>query len=245
MIRARDLFIGAPRTAGTLDSLSGSGAPTPGRPRLALRPRKIRKPARQRGFTLVELVIALAIVGALLVVALGGLRVAVAAWQRGDERAEAHQHTRSLTLTLARAIGSAYPYSAARAAGEQPALLFKGEGRRLEFVTQASPFPSGIPVAFTAVVIELRESGERPGLVVRQRVLPNYAPFADATPVLEDEEVKSLAFGYLGDGDWQSEWDPLTEGALPRAIRIAVVTAATAPGRELPALTVALGVRKR
>ena len=58
-----------------------------------------------RGFTLVELLIALAIVGALVAIAFGGLRVAVASWRHGEERAEAHQHVRSVALILARAFG--------------------------------------------------------------------------------------------------------------------------------------------
>ena len=50
---------------------------------------------RPAGFTLVELLIAMAIVGALLVIAFGGLRVVLAASQRGEERVEVHQHLRS------------------------------------------------------------------------------------------------------------------------------------------------------
>ena len=68
----------------------------------------------ERGFTLVEVIIALAIVGALLVIAFGGLRVATSAWQQGEDRAEAHQHTRSVALILARAMSGAYPYRATR-----------------------------------------------------------------------------------------------------------------------------------
>ena len=60
--------------------------------------------ADQRGFTLVEVLIALAIVGALVAIAFGGLRVAVSAWRQGEDRAEAHQHVRSVALVLARAV---------------------------------------------------------------------------------------------------------------------------------------------
>ena len=45
----------------------------------------------RRGFTLVELLIALSIVGALLAIAFGGLNVAIKAWRQGEDRAEAHQ----------------------------------------------------------------------------------------------------------------------------------------------------------
>jgi general secretion pathway protein J len=199
----------------------------------------------RHGFTLVELIIALAIVGALLVVAFGGLRVAVGARRRGDERAESQQHFRSLTLTLTRAVSASYPYVAAQQEGETPTILFKGEGRRLEFVTQTSPFPTSTPVAFTAVVIELTSSGDHSKLVIRQRVLPNRGPFKDSPAVLEDDTIKALELSYLGNGGWQSEWDPQGEGALPRAIRIALGTTTPAEQRPLRAFTVTIGTPKR
>ncbi len=49
---------------------------------------RTRRLASSRGFTLVELLIALSIVGALLAIAFGGLRVAIAAWGQGEDRAE-------------------------------------------------------------------------------------------------------------------------------------------------------------
>jgi general secretion pathway protein J len=203
-----------------------------------------RRHARQRGFTLVEIIIALSIVGALLVVAFGGLRVAISAWRRGDERAEIHQHNRSLTVTLSRAMSAAYPYRAGRAQGETPVLLFKGDAHSLEFVTQASPFPAPVPVAFTAVVIELR-GDDRPALVIRQRVLPNYDPFTAATPVLEDDSVKALELSYLGDNGWQSAWDAEQDGGLPRAIRIGLGATGASDGSMRAGITVAVGGAKQ
>jgi prepilin-type N-terminal cleavage/methylation domain-containing protein len=44
----------------------------------------------ERGFTLLELLMALAIVGALVVIAFGGVRIALGAWRQGEERAEAY-----------------------------------------------------------------------------------------------------------------------------------------------------------
>jgi prepilin-type N-terminal cleavage/methylation domain-containing protein len=42
---------------------------------------------RQRGLTLIELVIALSLVGALLVIMFSRLRVGLTAWSRGESRA--------------------------------------------------------------------------------------------------------------------------------------------------------------
>lgn len=193
----------------------------------------------ERGFTLIELIIALALVGALLVTAFGGLRMAVGAWQRGDQRAQAQQHVRGLTVALGRAIGGTHAYSGPRRQGESPKLLFEGTASRIEFVTHVPPFPTAVPVAFTAVAIELHE-GEQPGLVVRQRVLPNHEPFEKATPVLEDTTVTTLTLSYLGLQGWQDTWNPETDSGLPQAIRIAIATTQSA-GRSMPALTVSVG----
>jgi len=176
----------------------------------------------ERGFTLLELVMALAIVGALVVIAFSGVRIALAAWRQGEERAEAHQHIRSVVLSLARSVSAAYAYRAPRGETPTPALLFAGTESRLEFVTQAAPYPTSISVAFTAVVFELGKD-ERRGLVIRQRVLPNRNPFTDSEVVFNDPTLTELSFSYLDEnGSWQDTWETDTQKRLPRAIRISV-----------------------
>lgn len=194
----------------------------------------------QRGFTLLELLIALAIVGALLAIAFGGLRVALAAWAQGEDRAEAHQHLRSLALVLGRAVGAAYPYRAPPGEAPEPVVLFRGTAERVELVTQAPPFPAASPVAFTAVVIGL-EPEEGPALVVRQRVLPNREPFAEAAVVLRDPTIHRLELAYLDTtGAWQDEWDGEAQRALPQAVRITVATSQAGRAETTLPLTVPL-----
>jgi prepilin-type N-terminal cleavage/methylation domain-containing protein len=194
---------------------------------------------RQHGFTLVELLIALAIVGALVAIAFGGLRVAVASWRQGEDRAEAHQHVRSVALTLARAVSAAYPYRASRSDGADPVVLFSGTESRLEFVTQAAPFPGATAIAFTAVVLGFDDAGE-PGLVVRQRALPNRDPFDEATIVYRDPSVTTLKLAYLDEGGWTDTWDGAEAKATPRAVKLTVATALNGRVEELPPVTVSL-----
>jgi general secretion pathway protein J len=205
----------------------------------------MRRARAARGFTLVELIVALSIVGALLVIAFGGLRVAVASWHRADERIETQQHARALTVTLARAIGAAYPYRDARREGETPVLLFKGEAHRVELVTQASPFPTPIPVAFTALVIEMHDDGTRKELVIRQRILPNHDPFVEAPIVVQDPSVTGLELSYLGDNGWQQEWDVDAENALPLAIKLTFGAPGPSGTRPPPSITVSLVAMSR
>jgi len=201
----------------------------------------VSRPSRDaRGFTLLELLIALAIVGALVAIAFGGLRVAVASWRQGEDRAEAHQHVRSVALILARTISAAYPYRASRSDGPEPVVLFAGTETRLEFVTQATPFPDAIPIAFTAVVLSFDASGE-PGLVVRQRALPNRQPFNEAAIVYRDPSVTTLKLAYLDEGGaWKDTWDGAEAKATPRAVRVTVGTSHNGRAQELPPLTVSL-----
>ena len=196
----------------------------------------------ERGFTLLELLLALAIVGALVVIAFGGVRVALSAWRQGEDRAEAHQHVRSIALSLARSLGGIYPYNAPRAETPTPVLLFDGGESRLEFVTQSAPYPTSIPVAFTAVVFELGNTDEHRGLIIRQRVLPNRNPFSDATIVFNDPTLTELTFSYLDEGGaWLDAWEVDQKKGLPHAIRITV--GGTIGGREQTILPLTVPLR--
>jgi prepilin-type N-terminal cleavage/methylation domain-containing protein len=193
-----------------------------------------------RGFTLLEVLLALAIVGALVTIAFGGMRVALAAWRQGEDRAEAHQHVRSAALTLGRAVAAAYPYRASRGLAPEPVLLFEGAAQRIAFVTQSPPFASAAPIAFTAVVIEL-QAGDEPGLVVRQRPLPNRDPFEKAEVVFRDTGVTGFEVRYLDDaGTWQEEWKIENDKGPPRAVRLSIETSAQGRAVRLPPLTVNL-----
>ena len=190
------------------------------------------------GFTLVELVLALAIVGALLVTAFGGLRVVLGATQRAEERIDAHQHLRSLATVVTRAIGAAYPYRGPQGEIPESRLLFKGEGDRLAFVTQAPPFPYTAAIAFTAVVLS-RVDGE--GMLISQRALPNWNPFTAASVVLRDPTVTALSFRYLDpSGAWQPTWDD--EKATPAAVEVTLSIVIDQRPETLPPMVVPLRI---
>lgn len=192
----------------------------------------------ERGFTLLELVLALSIVAAMLTVLFGGLRVSLRAWQKGDERAEALQHARSLTQLVELSLGGIHPYTGPVGAAKQITLLFDGQAERLSFVTVAPPLPSGPSIAYTAVTLSM-ETGSSPGLAIREKALPNFDAFESVPPALMDPGITAIKFRYLRDAStWEETWDGAQERALPRAVEVTLTTAVNGRVQEQRPLTV-------
>ena len=179
-----------------------------------------------RGFTLIEVVLALSIAAAVLVIVFGGLRVGLAAWGKGEARAARLDHARGVLVLLERALDGAFPYRFVPVERREPRVLFDGRPDRITFATLAPPFPGAVPIAFTAVSL----SSEETGLALRQQALPNILALDRLPPVLMDGETAAVRFRYLGEepGAWQEEWDMSREEKIPRAVEITLV------GREGP-----------
>ena len=198
---------------------------------------------RQRGFTLIEIVIALSIVGALLVIMFGGLRVGLGAWRRGEDRAELLAHERDVDQMMDRAITGSYLFNPGATPASQPGILFEGAPDRLAFVTVAPPVPPSAPIAFTAVTISL-ETGAARGLAIRQKALPNSDPFEAVPPAFVDPVVTALRFRYLREAgaDWEERWDAIKEKGLPVAVEVMLTTQFGGRRIENPPLVIPIRV---
>jgi general secretion pathway protein J len=201
------------------------------------------KCGHQRGFTLIEIVLALSIVGALLVIMFGGLRVGMGAWRRGEDRAELLEHERNVDQMVDQAVTASYLYQPGTSPGTQTGILFEGASDRVAFVTVAPPVPPSAPIAFTAVTISL-ETSSTPGLAIRQKALPNSEPFEAVLPIFVDHAVTGLRFRYLRQvgGEWEERWDGTKEKALPLAVEVVITTQHGDRRNEHPPLVIPIRV---
>ncbi|MFG1479814.1 prepilin-type N-terminal cleavage/methylation domain-containing protein [Xanthobacter sp. V4C-4] len=184
------------------------------------------------GFTLVEVLVALALAG-LVVSALATLtRQWLPNWRRGFERVEAAER---VGLALGRVAADLSVVEAVPASLERPRPLFDGAPSSITFVrTALGPHaPPGLEI------VRLGPGADGAGLV---RSAAPYAPRRSeeplgvfGAPVRVLGAAYRLDFSYSGrDGLWLGSWSDLDE--LPRAVRVVVRDGRT--GRALDVSTV-------
>jgi general secretion pathway protein J len=198
----------------------------------------------ERGFTLLELVLALSIVAVMLTILFGGLRVGLRAWQRGEERAEVLEHARSMAQIIEQTLSGAYAFQGQIDQNTQAQILFQGGAEKVSLVTLSPPLPLPAPVAFTAVTLSM-ETGVAFGLAIREKALPNFDPFESVTPSVVDPTITGIRFRYLRDpdgGSWEDTWDGAEERILPRAVEVTLTTMINGRVQEQSPITVPVRV---
>ncbi|MCB2101832.1 MAG: prepilin-type N-terminal cleavage/methylation domain-containing protein, partial [Rhodobacterales bacterium] len=199
----------------------------------------------QGGFTLLEVLVALTLLGVIMAVLFGGLRFGARAWVGGEERVETATEFRAAYRVLRDLAGGSVPATWSRQ-GDPPAYLFRGAADRLVLAT-AHPLAAGRPGLHRyAFRVERRDGG--PVLVLYQAPVnaedAEDAPDADARP--EDGTVligpaADMAFAYFGaerpdtPGEWSDDWPH--ENNLPRLVRLTVTGR---DGRDWPPLVLPL-----
>lgn len=176
------------------------------------------------GFTLVELLIALTLVGLLTTLVFGGVRLAARAWGRTDDRAAEAADRWAVANVLRDAITGAYPAFASSDLRDRT-IAFDGAAGSLALL---APLPQAIAAGVTAEMrFYLVGEGASRTLVLGWRLdLPSAktgGPLPENRVVLLDR-VRRIDFAYFGsDGPdeapmWHQDWSERT--ALPQLVRI-------------------------
>ncbi|MGD9508256.1 MAG: prepilin-type N-terminal cleavage/methylation domain-containing protein [Geminicoccaceae bacterium] len=180
---------------------------------------------RNHGFTLVELLVSLAVLALIALTMTAALRFVVRAVGSTDQRREALEEL-TLGLSLLRGeLQRAEPLM--RRVGQQTYVMFEGTPERVRFVNVEPPYLAGSP--YTAYEFSVTPDAGAWRVDVRRAALdpsePDLAVVAAADPRTVLRLTQAVKFSYWGSRrpreapSWHEEWPAGT--LLPHAVRLA------------------------
>jgi general secretion pathway protein J len=195
-----------------------------------------------RGFTLLEVVLAVSILAVVVLLATASLRIGLRAWEAGQRRVNLQQENRALVELITEALAGALPYQGRIGQNPERIVLFEGEPDEVRFVTNAPPLALDAPAApFHAVVLGRKGAD---GLRLIERLVPTEEPFASGDEHVLSRSIARFNLAYRDeDGVWQERWDGRETGGLPTAVRLELAVNGIA--RTAPAVVVALPMGRR
>jgi len=204
----------------------------------------------RHGFTLLEMLVGLTLLGVLLILIYSALNIGLRAWDTGDQRAGEASHQRIVQSFLRRELGQVFPIRWRGIAESK--IAFEGAKGEIKFVTAlnlgASIKEGGLQWAHLYVADDPEEGADgkrRQSLFLKREVFDlqakDWGGLDAAKPTRLIAGVKEIEISYFGsendniDPKWTNKWDfPLR---VPTLIKVAVKTDA---GRDIPELVVAL-----
>lgn len=207
-------------------------------------------PPARAGFTLLEMVLAMAALALVTAICYGAFHLGIRAVERGEMAVVTTQRLRVASDVLIRQIKSTVAYPA-RNEEEEVYPYFVGTATSMTFITAAGLQGGG---GLSRIVYQVVD--DPPRLVITES--PYFSPDAlgrdpidkpgeSSTTLLDN--FKSLKFEYLmNDGvetEWRPAWDAHEDEMLPQAVRIMVDglpgLEMSSWGQEIPIMTTTYG----
>ena len=191
----------------------------------------------RRGFTLVELMVALTILAGLLAVTYSGFRVALTFWEKGNLRAQEFERRQTVLSVLREQIAGALPVLHLAQDGNvrRQKLAFEGDSRTIRFVSRTSWRDGSDAVPRW---IGLSWNG-RLNVDEWEMLSPSNGPGEKSIWHLELDSFDALEFRFLRRAypnrkeEWLKVWDTAANG-LPAAIALQYTIKGEAASLVLP-----------
>lgn len=185
------------------------------------------------GFTLLELLLSMAITAIIVGLIFGVFRVGVRAWERGERDIERQQRLRVVLELMKKQIASLTPSTVLMKQGSL--IAFEGRENRITLISKLALNPQHrFGDVYSQFIVENSQEGAE--LFFTEEEAPRVTDPVDVDEKEAKTERRSLlsnmravAFQFLKppdkdtNYDWQSEWDPAVETGLPLAVRISLL----------------------
>ena len=204
---------------------------------------------QNRGFTLIELVIALSLSAVVVIILLAAMRLAYKSQAKGAEKVEMAQKIRLLEDRITWLLRGAYPYYVKKTDEER--IFFKGESDQIGFVTSSVDSYGNGPEDLAGLKW-ISIFTDREGLKMREKVFFLEDVFEDegGKEYLLDPEVKILDLEYYDipedetEGDWVSYWDPEEKKYPPEAVKFKITLEREGKPIVLPEIIVRINAQR-
>jgi len=165
----------------------------------------------KKAFTLIEILVAMAIMVIVIGSTLAIFRTSATSWRKGERRAQRYQQARFILEMMSREISSAFPTFSAG-----PYCL--GTTEKFYFISALADAPASLVELGYWLDEDVQE------LMRSYESSPDYDFSTFDIEEVLSENVSALSFEY-SDGDaWQETWDSRPQGAqagvLPKALRV-------------------------
>jgi len=183
------------------------------------------------GFTLIEVVLAMVLLGTMMLLLYAGINFSLRSWNAGDANGRRVADARIADNFLRREVGELYPMR-----WQDPNVLryaFDGQQHELRFVSSRR---AGVSAGGLSVVSIAAEQGTQPrtfDLVMRRAQasgdVNDFTPLEHAEPSVLLAGIDSVDFAYFGaandfsDPEWVDEWK--YPGRMPQLVRMTVHSA--------------------
>jgi len=190
---------------------------------------RIPHSAFQNGFTLLELLISLTIMGLILVLVFGSLRIGVRAWEKGEKDVEMRQRERIVLDLVKRQIASIF-VRVVKEKDDQP-FFIKGDGESMEFISRIPMVPGNrAGLVYVKYVVRAGDEGTKrlmfseKNIYIIEKIMEDQAEedFFELIPGAENIEFEYLRGSSEDEEEsvWQETWDPDSDKGAPLAVKI-------------------------
>ncbi|RPI35535.1 MAG: hypothetical protein EHM54_07955 [Nitrospiraceae bacterium] len=204
---------------------------------------------KNKGFTLIELVIAITLSIVIVVILLAAMRLAYKSQAKGAERVDITQRTRILGDRISWLIRGAYPFFVKKP--DEQKMFFEGESDKVGFVT-TSVDSYGKGPEDSAGLKWVSVFADKEGLKIREKIFFLEDVFDDegGKEYLLDPEVKKLEFEYYDipegekQGEWVSDWTPDDKQYIPAAVKFRITIEHEGKTIEMPEIIVRINAQR-